>query len=200
MKNFKLKGNRNKKGFTLLVAMIVTALILAIGFSIGNIILKELALSASGRRSQVAFYAADSIAECALYWDKKDAKGISVDNSDVLAVRDSPFATSTTADATLVFIQCGTGIPGNPEPGSIGGFTKTFDELNATSSFVAIFNDPQDVNAVTCGEVTIAKNLNKTVIEARGYNVGYTPGDATQPAGCDISNPKTVERGIKVDY
>ncbi len=202
MNYFKSNKNKGSNGFTLLVAMIVTALILAIGFSIGNIILKELALSASGKRSQIAFYAADSMSECALYWDKKGADGSAVD--------DSPFATSTPDTA---FIQCGTGIPGGT-PGQIGNFTKAIDDdgnpgtilsnvndaVYATSSFAAGFTDPEDPTALACGEVTVAKNLNKTVIEARGYNVGYTAGDATHPAGCDISNPKTVERGIKVDY
>jgi Tfp pilus assembly protein PilX len=217
MKKITLENNnRNKKknGFTLLVAMIVTSLILAIGFSIGNIILKELALSASGRRSQIAFYAADSIAECALYWDKKDSSGNSVDNSDILTINESPFATSTTG---IPFIQCGSGygIPNlDPLMGNIAGFSKISDDdgdvqggtlgLNynryATSTFVASFTDPNDLTALACGEVTIAKNINKTVIEARGYNVGYSSTINDGNGGCDISNPKVVERGIKVDY
>lgn len=215
MKNFTLKENKKSKGFTLLVAMIVTALILAIGFSIGNIILKELALSASGRRSQIAFYAADSIAECALYWDKKDSAGNSVDNSDLLSVKESPFATSS-GDAITPFIQCGTGvgIPAPTHAGQIANFSKISDDdgnvgtvpadpnnnLYSTSTFVASFTDPNDEATLACGEVTIAKNINKTVIEARGYNVGYSPDINGGAGGCDISNPKTVERGIKVDY
>lgn len=216
MKNLKRQENtqNSSEGFTLLVAMIVTALILAIGLSIGNIILKELALSASGRRSQIAFYAADSIAECALYWDKKDSAGISVDSSDLLTIKESPFATSTSG---IPFIQCGTGV-GIPSPahaGQIANFTKRSDDdgdisngapadannnLYATSSFAASFTDPDDATTLACGEVTIAKNINKTVIEARGYNVGYSPDINGGNGGCDISNPKTVERGIKVDY
>jgi len=187
MNYHKLNRNKKTKGFTLLVAMIVTALILAIGFSIGNIILKELALSASGKRSQIAFYAADSISECALYWDKKDAQGN--------AVSDSPFATSTPSNP---FIQCGTGvgITASANPGNIANFQKVFDNLIATSTFAASFTDPQDSSSVSCGEVTISKNVNKTVVEARGYNVGYSE----TLGGCDISNPKTVERGIRIDY
>lgn len=194
MINLKLKENKQSKGFTLLVAMIVTALILAIGFSIGNIILKELALSSSGRRSQVAFYAADSIAECALYWDKKDAKGNTADNS---ALGDSPFATSTSGN---LFIQCGDGITGAAYPGKVESFSKASDDTSATTSFVAIFKSPEDPSGIACGEVTIVKTINKTVIDARGYNVGYSPDIKGGLGGCDVSNPKTVERGIKVDY
>ena len=186
----KLNQNKKSKGFTLLVSMIVTSLILAIGFSIGNIILKELALSASGRRSQIAFYAADSISECALYWDRKDAQGN--------AVEDSPFATSTPVGQ---FIQCGTGVGiTTSASGNIANFKKETDNLIATSSFAASFSDLLDPSAVSCGEVVIVKNVNKTLVEARGYNVGYSSNINSGEGGCDISNPKTVERGIKVDY
>lgn len=190
MKNTKIKINRKQSGFTLLISMIVTSLVLAIGFSIGSIILKELALSASGKRSQIAFYAADSIAECARYWDRKDVDGFSVDNS--LIVTQSPFATSSSGTP---FIRCGTGIDPN-DPGRVEGFIKDSDLEYATSSFFAIFTNPADPTTAACGKVTIIKSPPfNTTIEARGYNVGYTTG-----IGCDTSNPKAVERGLRITY
>lgn len=193
MQKIKLKENRKKRGFTLFIAMIVTTLILGIGFSIGNIILKELNLTATGKRSQIAFYAADSIAECALYWDRKDVDGYSVLNSNIITVTDSPFATSTVGP----FIQCGTGV-GIPDtqPGRIAGFTKAADDLNATSSFFASFSDPNNPSIVACGQVTVIKRGFSTTIKAKGYNVGYS----TSANGCDTSNLKTAERGIRIDY
>ena len=65
------KKAADNKGFTLLVAVLVSGVLLAIGLAIFNITIKELLLSSSGRDSQFAFYAADSGAECALYWDQK---------------------------------------------------------------------------------------------------------------------------------
>ncbi len=62
---------QSKRGFTLLLAVLVSGLLLAIGLAISNLLLKELLLSSSGRESQFAFYAADSGAECALFWDIK---------------------------------------------------------------------------------------------------------------------------------
>lgn len=56
-------------GFTLLLSVLIASLILTIGLSILNIAFKELTLSSSARESVIAFYAADSGAECALYWD-----------------------------------------------------------------------------------------------------------------------------------
>lgn len=58
------------RGFTLFIAVLIGSLMLAIGFSIFNLAFKELLLSASARDSQVAFYAADTGLECALYYDQ----------------------------------------------------------------------------------------------------------------------------------
>ncbi|MEK7075414.1 MAG: pilus assembly PilX N-terminal domain-containing protein [Patescibacteria group bacterium] len=72
--NKKTKKQKSKKGFTLLMATVISSLLLSIGISIYNITLKELILSSYGRNSQFAFYAADTGLECALYWNiKKDA-------------------------------------------------------------------------------------------------------------------------------
>ncbi len=58
-----------KRGFVLLFAVLISGVVLAIGLGIANIAIKEIIFSAVGRESQVAFYAADSGRECALYWD-----------------------------------------------------------------------------------------------------------------------------------
>jgi hypothetical protein len=60
---------RSRRGFTLLFASLIGALMLAIGLSIFNLIFKELVLSSTISESQSAFVAADSAAECALFWD-----------------------------------------------------------------------------------------------------------------------------------
>lgn len=83
MKN---KNQNSKLGFAILYAVLVASLLLSIGLAIFNLTIKELLLSSLGRDSQFAFYAADTGAECALYWDfEEDA-----------------FATSTTST-----INCG---------------------------------------------------------------------------------------------
>src|SRR3989338_9684883 len=58
-----------RKGFTLLIALLVIGIILAIGLSILNITLKEFILSGIARESAIALGAADAGMECALYWD-----------------------------------------------------------------------------------------------------------------------------------
>ncbi|MEX0652400.1 MAG: pilus assembly PilX N-terminal domain-containing protein [Candidatus Paceibacterota bacterium] len=71
MNFLKKKNKTQKRGFTLLVAVLISGVLLSIGLAIFNITIKELLLSSSGRESQFAFYAADSGIECALYWDQK---------------------------------------------------------------------------------------------------------------------------------
>ena len=59
----------NNTGFTLILSVLISSIVLGIGLSIFNITFKELKLSSSGRESQFAFYAADTGIECALYHD-----------------------------------------------------------------------------------------------------------------------------------
>ncbi len=60
------------KGFTLLIAMVTTSLLLIVSFVVSNIALKQLVLANASKESQYAFYNADSGVECATYWDLKD--------------------------------------------------------------------------------------------------------------------------------
>src|SRR3989344_4168548 len=61
----------DSRGFTLLLAALVSSITLAIGVSIFEITQKQVILSSLSRDSQYAFYTADTGAECALYWDVK---------------------------------------------------------------------------------------------------------------------------------
>ncbi len=59
----------NKKGFTLLVSIIVTGMLLIISFAVVNISVRQLIIADSNEESQHAFYASGSGIECAVYWD-----------------------------------------------------------------------------------------------------------------------------------
>ena len=67
--SYKLSATSSERGFTLLLAALVSSIVLAVGAAIFGIAQKQVLLSAIGRDSQFAFYAADTAAECALYWD-----------------------------------------------------------------------------------------------------------------------------------
>src|SRR3989344_5495961 len=65
------------RGFTLFIAITLTATLLLIAAGIVSLAVKQSLISVSGRESQHAFYAADTGIECALYWDIQNPTGSS---------------------------------------------------------------------------------------------------------------------------
>lgn len=60
-----------QRGFTLLIAVVLAAVVLAIGMALLDIAYKQVSLASTAKNSQFAFYAADAALECALYYDQK---------------------------------------------------------------------------------------------------------------------------------
>jgi len=166
-----------QKGFTILFAVLVSSIILALGLGIVAITMKEVQLSGAGRDSQLAFYAADSGAECGFYWDLKG------DN----------FATSSQGTNNLVSMTCAGGEKLNQNmPTNVGGIATGIE--NATTTFWIYMAksssgivDPQS----PCAQVQVGKHLIgaqiQTVIDSRGYNT------------C-VDNPRRLERGYQIQY
>ena len=77
MKNKIFKRNKisniKNNGFVVLYTMILASIILAIAMGILRIALKEANFSVSARAGNEAFFAADTGAECALFYDKSDS-------------------------------------------------------------------------------------------------------------------------------
>ncbi|MDP3052142.1 MAG: hypothetical protein Q8N42_01405 [bacterium] len=65
----KQEKNINKNGFTLLLAILITSIALAISSGLSAFVIRGLSISIIGRESQKAIFAADSGIECVLYWD-----------------------------------------------------------------------------------------------------------------------------------
>lgn len=76
------KKTKNQKGFALLTAIIITGMLLLVSFVVADLSYKELILTSTGQQSQIAFYMADSGAECALYWDLKNGPTSAFDPSN----------------------------------------------------------------------------------------------------------------------
>jgi hypothetical protein len=76
------KKTKNQKGFALLTAIIITGMLLLVSFVVADLSYKELILTSTGQQSQIAFYMADSGAECALYWDLKNGPVSAFDPSN----------------------------------------------------------------------------------------------------------------------
>ncbi len=59
------------RGFTLFIALIMTAVILSVGLALLNVSYKQVILASTTKNSALSFYHADSGIECALFWDSK---------------------------------------------------------------------------------------------------------------------------------
>jgi Tfp pilus assembly protein PilE len=59
------------RGFTLILALIFTSVVLTVGLALADVAYKQVLLASAARQSEYAFYAADSALECALYQDQK---------------------------------------------------------------------------------------------------------------------------------
>lgn len=70
MKNLE---NKNKKGFVLLMVILLITTILIVGLGVFDVIFSGLILSRETKESLKAFYAAESATDCAIYWDKQNA-------------------------------------------------------------------------------------------------------------------------------
>jgi hypothetical protein len=67
-----MKINSTNKGYALLFTMVIVSVIMVIATGISRSISKQLILSATAQESQIAFYEADTAAECALYASQKN--------------------------------------------------------------------------------------------------------------------------------
>ncbi len=176
------KPQQKEKGFTLLFAVLLSVLVLAVGASVINIAMKQVILTGIGRESQFAFYAANTGIECALYWDYSDSNIFATsslsggytdeeDRQGIVCARESIYAT---------------------EDGTLGPITSVLenDPLSAVSRFTIRFEDQIQYCAIVTVTKTkdSAEDVQTTIIESRGYNT------------CDEGNPRRIERGLQLSY
>lgn len=169
---------KNRKGFTVLFAVLVASILLAVGASIFNITLKNILFSSSGRESLKALSAANSGLECAEYWDRNGDSMFGAYNE-----------LSNTGSVVYLNAQCmGTVLTRDRE-------WNTSSQLGSDGKVITQFKISEPV----CASVTIIKSQGnflpassvygtKTVIESRGYNT------------CDETNNRRLERGVKITY
>lgn len=167
---------RSRNGFTLLLAALVASVALALGSSIYTIVSKELELSSIGQNSQYAFYAADTAAECALYWDSRTDE------------HPNTFATSSQSSGTAASVSC---------DGVIAPITIASKSANGATSTFEMDSLFKDVSSGYCADVTVAKSLNQstgaenTFIETNGYSVACNAIDTA---------PNALQRSVELRY
>lgn len=180
-----MNRENKQRAFSLLLAVLVGSLLISIGLGIFNLALKDATLSASGRESQFALYAADSGIECAIYWDASHGAG-------------GTFATSSSGTTGEIGANVPHGVDCSGTSGraisvksvndGMRASTSTF-QYNLSSSGQTTLNSDQPCVTVEVSktEPTVGANI-KTFINARGYNT------------CDPNNTRRVERGLYINY
>lgn len=185
-------------GFALLMAVLISGLFLAIGATIYRIALIEIVLSSTGKDSQFAFYAADSGAECALFWNQKYGDALAGGGTDSSGSAFSVY-NSTTGDengtnrnaivgGTLNNIDC------------VGGVVQTFcqgTENGCGSGFASQTRFEINRNAI-CAIVVVSKEDTPLGSQAYGVPPVRTVIVSHGYSTCDTSNSRRVERAIKV--
>ena len=162
-----------KAGFAMLFSVLISSLLVVIGLSIFNITLKELTISTSARESQVAFYAANSGIECALYWDLKGNGSRSAFASTTVQAEITS-AKTVLADCNGVRVNSA-----NPVNGGGGSAETSATDIPVKDSSgpcfsITVLKDPDSPNS---GQMT-------TTIESQGKNICGTSG-------------RRVERGLR---
>ena len=158
------------RGFTLLVAIILVSVTLSVGLALLDLAYKQVVLSSAARQSQVAFYAADAALECALYYDQQK------DAFDYMPSA-RPALSYTCQSVSLA-----------PQPNDVA--------TTHTTTFT-----------IPCaGDVTPGNAAASVTIYKTGGNGSCNGGTATTCiyatgySSCKATDPRRIERGIKVVY
>jgi hypothetical protein len=166
----------HNKGFTIFFATLVASLALAIGLAIYDLTVRSLNLSTVASQSQYAIYAADTGAECVLYWD-------------------SHYNTNKSAFATTsAYVPAASGVVCNTQDiaaawsvaGSASLATTTFSLTFAAQAYNAGTLAP--CAKVEVGKYTETNGRVRTVVLSHGYNT------------CAAGAQNRLERILKVTY
>lgn len=181
-----------KRGFTIFFAILVSSLALAVGLAIYDLVSRELVLSQTTTQSQFAIFAADTGAECALYWDNKCTPSEDPDcictqeDGSGSCIKGTAFATSSASTPPSSGLMCaGFDITNN----AILSFPWTITDVTGSQA-VTTFKISSTSNSGPCATVTVTKsgNPSQTTIVSRGYNT------------CVASGVVRIERALQIIY
>ena len=148
-KKIKLNKKNNQKGFVLLFAVVLSAIILSISLGLSEISLKQLSFGNQARETGDAFFAADTGLECALFYDIKGAGEYG-----------TPFGYDGNLGEMTVTLQCA----GQNFQLNDGNYS-----LEGPWTFVLAGLNPSEKS---CAIVKVDKTPTQTIIISKGYNIG----------------------------
>lgn len=176
-----LKQSRHREseqGFALLIAVLISSVVLAVGISMLNVTLKQYLFSGIGRESEVAFYAADAGMECALYWDASSQGG----KFDLTAV-----VGNISCMGTTVVTPAG-GSSGTQKQFQFEWTSTTGQTVCSKIGITKYFDATADVPMPGWGDCE--RGATCTQVESRGYNRSCS----------SLDSPRVVERALRANY
>lgn len=174
-------------GFTILIAIVIASIVIAIALSIMGIVMKQLTLAGIARESEIAFQAANAGAECIRFFDISDSHGNTLDVPG-----------NGSAQASAATVTCLSGSPVSNSNGPVASgdeqlFTWTWDS-DSICTDVSVYKfysstGDEDMDPLITDR-DCPEGVECTIIKARGYN-----------APCSaISSSRVVERELTVIY
>lgn len=167
---------RTNRGFALLIAVIFMSVMLTLGLGLSSLGYKQEVLASSVIESQYAFYVADAVLECALYFDQKE----------------DTFSYNKASTTPPALIEC-SGVEATRSPGSY-----TADPTASPPYYVDTQRFSLD-SGKHCADITVYKykdpdaNNRVTYIFSEGYNAPCSTVES--PVGA-----RFVSRGIDISY
>ena len=174
MKSLFKKFEKTHRGFVILFTVLISAIILMIGFGIFSIATRETILSGTAREAQFSFYAADAGVECALYYQTHFPEAFNAANNGFSGVQPGTLPKCGTAplDGTG-----GDGTSGNPFQ-----FDVMVDSVQKTCAHVIVYDSDSSTRRVI----------------SQGYNVCAL--DSSQVPRPVTTNPLLVERVLDTTF
>ncbi|MDB5265240.1 MAG: hypothetical protein JWN64_811 [Parcubacteria group bacterium] len=158
------------RGFTLLIAVVMTSVLLSVALALIDVSYKQVLLASTARLSGIAIYAADSGVECALYYDRLAT----------FAYGTAPSSQSITCNGTSVPVTTTT------YSSSIQKTTFTMPCVAGAQSDITMYK----TNGVaTCN---FSAGSSAPVSSTCIYTTGYS--------SCNSADLRRVERAYKVTY
>lgn len=169
-----MKIQQSKKGAILLIAILMASVMLTVGLGVYQRTYKELYLASFWKQVQLAFLSADTGFECALYRD------LHLPTVPLGAVY---FATSSSSVVPVpnTFL-CGVGTVTISPPTPV----TQFPYIYATSTINVTPSNAFKIEVVKITNFTVGTTTTKII--SRGYN------------SSNLSGPRVVERGLKIEY
>ncbi len=105
----RIKHSSGRRGFVILFAVTISAILLSVALGVANIAFKEVRFGTSARGTNEAFFAADTGIECALFFDKSAIDVFTVGNNPSLTCNNHTFVATEERSSFWRFVLSGLG-------------------------------------------------------------------------------------------